>query len=172
MWDPAVISFLWPEINAGDRFLPVIPPPLQYALTPCRFKVTPAPIKALPLLSRPSLFPFSMTPPGRAIAYWSSAHLQASPVDSDLASEPRASSSPLSPPLSLAPPLTFFVWFNSQQIEPPMTNRSSSPPRATPAASPPRCRMQSSTSTKLPRPPWRTEARRGNAVTQNSSKAC
>jgi hypothetical protein len=49
-------------------------------------------------------FPSSSSPGHREIARRSTANLQRSPVDSGLASEPRASSSPLSPPpLSGAP---------------------------------------------------------------------
>jgi hypothetical protein len=94
------------------------------------------PIRALPLLSRPSLFPFSTTPPGRAIAHRSSAYLQTSPVEFDLASEPRASSSPLSPPPLSGAPSNIFLRFIPQQIVVFFRGRASPTLATSPAATP------------------------------------
>jgi hypothetical protein len=81
------------------------------------------PLYSLPVLSPPPAykypsasapfslcFPSSSSPGRRGIARRSTANLQRSPIDSDLASEPRASSSPLSPPpLSGAPSDDFLL---------------------------------------------------------------
>jgi hypothetical protein len=148
------------EIHADDRFLPVIPPPLQSRLMPGRFFPLSAPIKC----PRPPLlfpfFPLQTVPPG----YQNSSPESAAPAAVNRRFR-RGNTTPTPPSgLILSLYLRRIPWYpligsNSQQIDANIDDRSHTAATVAPAAPLLRTWKRSTTSFTFPRSPCRSEHR-------------